>query len=211
MTIVEIMSIAPVIPVIVLEDDSRAVPLAEALVAGGLPVVEVTLRTPAALESVRAIANAVPDAVVGVGTAVKPAQFAASAAAGARFAVSPGLTPNLAAAAQAAGLPYLPAAATASEVMAARNLGFRALKFFPAVPAGGAPVLKAFGEVFPEVVFCPAGGIRAETRDDFLGLVNVACVGGSWIASAAAIAEGDWDGITARARAASAPTRAVLT
>jgi len=204
MTIVDIMRMAPVIPVIVLEDEGRAVPLAKALVAGGLPVIEVTLRTPAALASVRAIADEVPEAVIGVGTVVEASQFAQSASAGAKFAVSPGLTPELAEASKAEGLPYLPAAVTASEVMAAREQGFRALKFFPAVPAGGAPVLKAFSEVFPEIVFCPTGGIRAETRDDFLGLANVACVGGSWIASSAAIAEGDWAGITERARAASA-------
>ncbi len=202
MTIKETLRRAPVIPVVVLEDAERAVPMARALVQGGLPVIEVTLRTRAALAAVHAIAADVRDAIVGVGTVLDPAQFGEAAAAGARFAVSPGLSPTLAEAARTTGLPYLPGTATATEVMAARAQGFTVLKCFPAVPAGGAAALKAFADVFPDIGFCPTGGISAETAPDFLELSNVLCVGGSWVASKDAIAAADWDGIAARARKA---------
>ena len=202
MTINDILRLSPVICVVVVDDPMRAVPLARAVLAGGLSVIEVTLRSEAALDSVREMRAQIPDAVVGVGTVLSRAQFAAAAAAGAAFAVSPGLTPALAEAARESGLPYLPGAATASEVLAARQMGFTELKFFPAAAAGGVPVLAAFGDVYPDVTFCPTGGINPGNLDDFLNLGNVACVGGSWIASATAIAEADWDGITARAREA---------
>lgn len=196
MTLQEILRTAPVIPVIVLERADQAVPLARALVAGGLPVLEVTLRTPAALEAVAAIAREVPEAILGVGTVTRPEDLERSRAAGAVFAVSPGLTPALARAAQDSDLPLLPGVMTPSEAMAAREAGFKALKLFPARQAGGVPMLKALAGPLPDLLFCPTGGIGPADFRDFLALPNVACVGGSWVVPAAAIEAGDWDTIT---------------
>jgi len=204
MTIIEFMRAGPVIPVIVIEDEAHAVPLARALAAGGVRVLEVTLRTPAALAAVRAIVQEAPDAMVGVGTITRPEQFAASRAAGARFGVSPGLTPLLIEAARTSGLPLLPGVMTPSEVIAARAAGFREMKLFPAQQAGGIEMLNALAGPFPDVTFCPTGGVTAETAPEFLALPNVGCVGGSWLTPKAAVASGDWGRITELAKRASA-------
>ena len=196
------MRMAPVIPVLTIERDSDAVPLARALVAGGLPVLEITLRTDAALAAASAIMAEVPDAVVGLGTLLNPADVARARQVGARFGVSPGLTDDLAAAAGEADLPFLPGVATASEAMRAMALGHTHLKFFPAEPAGGIPALKALGAPLQHLRFCPTGGISVETAPAYLALPNVLCVGGSWLATKAEIADGAWDAITAKARAA---------
>ncbi|MEV0629166.1 bifunctional 4-hydroxy-2-oxoglutarate aldolase/2-dehydro-3-deoxy-phosphogluconate aldolase [Nonomuraea wenchangensis] len=187
-----LLDLAPVIPVVVIEDAATAVPLARALVAGGLPAIEVTLRTPAAREAIARIAAEVPEATVGAGTVRTADDIAASAAAGARFLVSPGTTPSLVEALEASGLPYLPGAATVSEVMALAERGIRELKFFPAEAAGGVPYLKALSGPIPDVRFCPTGGIRATTAADYLALPNVGCVGGTWLTPADALAAGDW-------------------
>lgn len=202
----EVLQRAPVIPVIVIERVADAVPMAQALVRGGLTVLEVTLRTPAALEAIRAM-SAVPGALVGAGTVLDARQYDAAVAAGARFIVSPGLTPALAATAAERAVPLLPGAVTASEVMFAREAGFRRLKFFPAEAAGGVAVLKAFGSVFADIVFCPTGGITPDSAPAYLAQKNVACVGGSWLTPADAIAAGDWARIEALARAAAALPR----
>jgi 2-dehydro-3-deoxyphosphogluconate aldolase/(4S)-4-hydroxy-2-oxoglutarate aldolase len=191
----------PVIPVLVVEDAGRAAALARALVAGGLPVLEVTLRTPAALEAIRAMA-AVPGAVVGAGTVLSARDATAAAAAGARFAVSPGATAALIAGCAAARLPLLPGAATASEAMALLDQGFDLMKFFPAEASGGARALAALAGPLPQVAFCPTGGITAATLGDYLRLPNVLCAGGSWIAPPDAVTAGDWNRIEALARAA---------
>jgi 2-dehydro-3-deoxyphosphogluconate aldolase / (4S)-4-hydroxy-2-oxoglutarate aldolase len=208
MNVLELMRVGPVIPVIVLDDVAQAVPLARALVAGGVRVLEVTLRTPAGLASIRAIARDVPDAIVGVGTVTQPEEFAAALDAGARFAVTPGLTPGLIAAAKASPLPLLPGVMTPSEVIAARAAGFLQLKLFPAREAGGIPMLNALRGPFPDTIFCPTGGVTIETAPDFLALPNVACVGGSWLTPTAAMAANDWAAITAlAAQAAALPSR----
>ncbi len=194
----QIMGLAPVIPVLVVDDVALARPLAQALVAGGLPVLEVTLRTPAALDVIRAMAE-VPGAVVGAGTVLSPADLAAATAAGARFIVSPGLTPRLGDAALASGVPFLPGVATAGEIVGALEQGFTRLKFFPATAAGGLPALKAMAAVFGGVRFCPTGGITEASAPEWLAEPAVACVGGSWLAKRG---ETDWAAITARARAA---------
>jgi 2-dehydro-3-deoxyphosphogluconate aldolase/(4S)-4-hydroxy-2-oxoglutarate aldolase len=204
LTPLEVLAAGPVMPVVVIDDPSRAVPLARALVAGGIRAIEITLRTPRALEAVRAIAAEVPDAIPGVGTVLTPADLAAAAAAGARFAISPGATPALLAAAQGVALPYIPAVATASELMAALEAGFSVCKFFPAAQAGGVEALKALGGPFPHARFCPTGGIDAASAPAYLALPNVACVGGSWIAPRAAIDAGDFATIERLARAAAA-------
>jgi 2-dehydro-3-deoxyphosphogluconate aldolase/(4S)-4-hydroxy-2-oxoglutarate aldolase len=196
------MRLAPVIPVVVIEDARAAVPMARALVAGGVPAIEVTLRTPAALEAVRAIAAEVEGAVVGVGTALTQADLLAAYEAGARFAVSPGATTRLLDAAEDIPLPLLPGAATASEAMVLLERGYRNLKFFPAVPAGGARLLAAWAGPLPQLRFCPTGGISAGSAVDFLALPNVLCVGGSWLTPADRLAAGDWAGIEKLARAA---------
>ena len=196
------MRLAPVIPVVVIEDARAAVPMARALVAGGAPAIEVTLRTAAALEAVRAIAAEVEDAVVGVGTVLTQADLLAAYEAGARFAVSPGATTRLLDAAEDIPLPLLPGAATASEAMALLERGYRHLKFFPAVPAGGAKLLAAWAGPLPQLRFCPTGGISAASAADFLALPNVLCVGGSWLTPADRLAAGDWAGIEQLARAA---------
>lgn len=196
-------AMAPVIPVLVIDDAATAPALGRALVAGGLPVLEVTLRTPAALDAIRALAG-VPGAEVGAGTVLTPADAERAQAAGARFAVSPGLTPALAGACARIGLPLMPGAVTASEVMAALDLGYDMLKFFPAATSGGPAALAALAGPLPEAAFCPTGGVTAANAHDYLRLGNVACVGGTWIAPPQAQAEGDWRGIEARARAAAA-------
>lgn len=198
MTIDEIMGLAPVIPVLVVDDVGHARPLAQALVAGGLKVLEVTLRTPAALAVIAEMAT-VPGAIVGAGTVLNANDLAAARDAGARFIVAPGLTTPLGEAARAAGLPFLPGIANAGDVMRALDMGFSRLKFFPAVPMGGLPVLRALAAVFGQVRFCPTGGITAATAPDWLAEPAVACVGGSWVA---ARGETDWAAIEARALAA---------
>jgi 2-dehydro-3-deoxyphosphogluconate aldolase / (4S)-4-hydroxy-2-oxoglutarate aldolase len=200
MPIRNILALAPVIPVLTIERIEHAVPLARALCAGGLRVLEVTLRTSAGLPAIEAMRKAVPDAVVGVGTLTKPEDFAASAKAGAQFGVSPGLTAELAHAAQSAGFPLLPGIMTPSELIAGLGWGFTTFKLFPAQQAGGIGMLKAMGAPFPDVVFCPTGGITRTTAPDFLALPNVACVGGSWVAPNDKVRDGDWTGIEALAR-----------
>ncbi|MCE2907223.1 MAG: bifunctional 4-hydroxy-2-oxoglutarate aldolase/2-dehydro-3-deoxy-phosphogluconate aldolase [Burkholderiaceae bacterium] len=194
----------PVIPVIVVQRLEQAVPLACALIDGGVKVLEVTLRTPVALAAIEAIARAVPEAVVGAGTLRLPADAKAARDAGSRFAVSPGYTVALGAACREAGLPLLPGVATGSEVMAAMADGLRFLKFFPAVQAGGIPMLKALAGPFPDIAFCPTGGITPETAPHFLALLNVAVCGGSWLTPADAVEQGDWARITRLAREAQA-------
>lgn len=197
---------APIIPVLVIEDVAHAAPLARALVAGGLPALEVTLRTPCALDAIRAMA-AVPGGIVGAGTLLTPDDIRAAKAAGAQFGVSPGATSRLIAASVEIGLPLLPGAATASEVMALWEQGYDMLKFFPAEAAGGAPALKSIGGPIPQVSFCPTGGITPENAASYLALPNVICAGGSWVAPKDKIADGDWAGITALATAAAALSR----
>jgi 2-dehydro-3-deoxyphosphogluconate aldolase/(4S)-4-hydroxy-2-oxoglutarate aldolase len=204
MTTDAILKIAPLIPVVTISDAAQAAPMARALVAGGLPVIEITLRTPAALGAIRRIAAEVPEAIVGAGTVLRPADFEAARAAGARFAVSPGSTALLATAAADCGLPWLPGIATPSEAMTLRERGFLAMKFFPANTAGGAAFLSHIHAILPDLVFCPTGGVTLETMASLLKLPNVLCVGASFVASSAAIAAGDWSGITERARAAAA-------
>jgi 2-dehydro-3-deoxyphosphogluconate aldolase/(4S)-4-hydroxy-2-oxoglutarate aldolase len=202
-TALEVMQDAPVIPVIVLQDPAHAVPLARALVAGGIRMLEVTLRTPVALRCIEAIAREVPGAVVGAGTVRSAADAQAAALAGARFAVSPGYTRAVGKACHELGLPLLPGVSTGSEIMLAQEEGYSALKFFPAVPAGGAAMLKAWHGPFNDVKFCPTGGISAQNAAEFLALPNVACVGGSWLTPADAVAAGDWARITELAAQAS--------
>ncbi|GAA2276397.1 bifunctional 4-hydroxy-2-oxoglutarate aldolase/2-dehydro-3-deoxy-phosphogluconate aldolase [Actinomadura luteofluorescens] len=189
----DLFDLAPVIPVVVLDDAEAAVPLARALVEGGLPVIEVTLRTPSALAAIARIAAEVPDAVVGAGTVVRPEDAERSAAAGAKFLVSPGCTARLQAAMVATGLPFLPGVATASEAIALLEGGITAMKFFPAEAAGGASYLKALGGPLPQIRFCPTGGISLRNAADYLALGNVGCVGGSWLTPADAVRDGDWD------------------
>ncbi len=190
----EICGLAPVIPVIVVAEVTRARPLAEVLVAGGLPVLEVTLRTPGALDAIRAM-TAVPGGIVGAGTLVTAADVRAAKAAGARFGVSPGVTPALIDACEAEDLPLLGGVATASEAMALLARGYDTAKFFPAGPSGGAPVLKAFAGPLPQMGFCPTGGISFRNAGDYLSLPNVLCVGGSWVCDPKLVAEGRWDEI----------------
>jgi 2-dehydro-3-deoxyphosphogluconate aldolase/(4S)-4-hydroxy-2-oxoglutarate aldolase len=189
-----------VIPVIVLHDVKHAVALARALVAGGIRMLEVTLRTPQALACLEAIAREVPEAVAGAGTVRSAADVQASLNAGARFAVSPGYTHTVGQACRDAGLPLLPGVATGSEIMAAQDDGYNELKFFPAMQAGGPAMLKAWGGPFIDVRFCPTGGVTQANAAEFLSLPNVACVGGSWLTPADALAAGDWARITALAR-----------
>ena len=198
----EIMRRAPVIPVLTIERAEHAVPLARALVQGGLPVLEVTLRTTAAIEAARQIAEQVPEAVVGIGTILTAADLQRACDIGARFGVSPGLTSELAEAAKTSGLPFLPAVATASELMQALAYGFRRLKFFPAEPAGGTAALRGFAGPFPDVAFCPTGGVGEGNLREYLALPNVLCVGGSWLARDKEMIDGAWQEITARARRA---------
>lgn len=197
-----IMQDAPVIPVIVVNDLSHAIPMAEALMAGGIRVLEITLRTPQGLKAISAIAKALPEAWVGVGT-VRSAQDAQDALnAGARFAVSPGYTSALGQKCRAIGLPLLPGVATGSEIMTAQADGYQQLKFFPAVQAGGLNMLKAWQGPFGDVQFCPTGGISMTNAADFLALANVECVGGSWLVPNQALQNGDWKQITQLAQQA---------
>jgi len=188
----EILTIAPVMPVIVIDRIDDAVPLARALVAGGLRVLEVTLRTAHALASLRLIAEQVPDAILGVGTVTRTDEFAQAANMGAVFAVSPGLTPELLAAAREANMPFLPGVMTPSDIVLAQSAGLDAVKFFPAGPAGGVAMLKAFAGPFPGMLFCPTGGISIKSAPEYLALPNVACVGGSWLTPRDLIAAARW-------------------
>lgn len=200
LSMAEVMGRAPVIPVLEIEDRAQAVPLARALVAGGLPVLEVTLRTPAALAAVADIRREVPEALVGVGTVTRAEHCQQAVDAGAAFLVSPGVSERLLTAAASAGVGLLPGVATASEIILAGEAGVQHLKFFPAEASGGVTALRALRGPFPEVRFCPTGGVRPENFLDYLSLPNVLCVGGSWLAPASALASGDWDRITELAR-----------
>lgn len=200
MTLRDILALSPVIPVITVQDLAHAVPMARALVAGGLRVLEVTLRTPQGLPAIRAIRETVPDAVVGAGTLCTVPQLVQANAAGVQFGVSPGLTAELAAAAATVRWPLLPGVMTPSELIAARAAGFTTCKLFPAQQAGGIGMLKALYAVFPDVRFCPTGGISRETAPQYLDLPNVACVGGSWVVPDEAVRAGDWARIEALAR-----------
>lgn len=202
LTSLQVMRDAAVIPVIVLSDVAQAVPLAQALVAGGIRMLEVTLRTPAALACIEAIAREVPQAVAGAGTVRSAADAQAAVRAGARFAVSPGYTSSVGRACRDLELPLLPGVATGSEIMAAQEDGLTELKFFPAMQAGGLAMLKAWQGPFGDVKFCPTGGITSANAAQFLELSNVVCVGGSWLTPADAVAQGDWARITRLAREA---------
>lgn len=202
LTALDVMRDAPVIPVIVLDDVAHAVPLARALVAGGIRMLEVTLRTPAALACIEAIAREVPGAVAGAGTVRSVADARAARDAGARFAVSPGYTSKVGLACRELGLPLLPGVATGSEIMAASEDGYTELKFFPAMQAGGPAMLKAWSGPFTDVRFCPTGGVSPANAKEFLSLPNVVCVGGSWLTPGDAVAAGDWDRLTRLAREA---------
>jgi 2-dehydro-3-deoxyphosphogluconate aldolase/(4S)-4-hydroxy-2-oxoglutarate aldolase len=202
--LVAILTAAPVVPVLTIEDRRLAVPLARALIAGGLTALEVTLRTADGLECIRAIAGEVEGADVGAGTVLDAGQYAAVAKAGARFVVSPGATPALLAAAKGSPVPFLPGVATAGEAMTLAEAGYRLLKFFPAEPAGGLAYLKALGAPLPAIRFCPTGGVSLKNAPAYLGLANVICVGGSWVAPGDALAAGDWARITQLAREAAA-------
>lgn len=201
---VSVLDLAPVVPVVVLHDAADAVPLARALVAGGLPAIEVTLRTAAALDAIRAVAADVPGAVVGAGTVLTPGQVAAAVGAGARFLVSPGWTDRLLEAMRAAGVPFLPGVSTASEVVTLLERGVREMKFFPAEAAGGVPYLRSLSAPLPTARFCPTGGIGPTSAPAYLALPNVGCVGGTWMLPADAIRDRDWARIEELARAASA-------
>jgi 2-dehydro-3-deoxyphosphogluconate aldolase/(4S)-4-hydroxy-2-oxoglutarate aldolase len=202
LTALQVMQDAPVIPVIVLTDVGQAVAMAKALVAGGIRMLEVTLRTPQALACIEAIARQVPEAVVGAGTLRSAADAKSAAAAGARFAVSPGYTSALAQTCRDLGLPLLPGVATGSEIMMAQEDGLNHLKFFPAMQAGGPAMLKAWSGPFADVQFCPTGGVSIDNAAQFLALPNVVCVGGSWLTPQDAMAQGDWARIEALARQA---------
>ncbi|WP_299426850.1 bifunctional 4-hydroxy-2-oxoglutarate aldolase/2-dehydro-3-deoxy-phosphogluconate aldolase [uncultured Shimia sp.] len=198
----KICNAAPIVPVLVVEDVAHAKPLAEALVAGGLPALEVTLRTPAALDVIRAMAD-VPGGVVGAGTLLTPDDVKAAKDAGATFGVSPGATDTLLAACEAEGLPLLPGAASASEAMALLERGYNMLKFFPAEAAGGAKFLGSLASPLPQISFCPTGGVNPQNATDYLSLANVVCAGGSWVAPSKLVKQGAWDQIEVLARDAS--------
>jgi 2-dehydro-3-deoxyphosphogluconate aldolase/(4S)-4-hydroxy-2-oxoglutarate aldolase len=202
--ILSFMRLAPVIPVLTVKDAEDGVAQARALVAGGLLAIEVTLRTPGALAAITAIRDLVPGAIVGAGTVVTPEQIALAAAAGARFLVSPGASPRLAQAAAAAPVPFLPGVATASEAIALMDLGFRALKLFPAEAVGGAKLLASLGAPLPDLTFCPTGGIDLAKAPSYLALPNVACVGGSWMLPKAALQSGDYATVEKLAKEAAA-------
>ncbi len=198
----EILRQGPVVPVMVIHTLEHAVPLAKALMAGGIRVLEITLRTPVALEAIRAISQEVPGAIVGAGTVTRPEELTAVAEAGAVFAISPGLTPELLQAANDGSIPLIPGISTVSELMTGMALGYDHFKFFPAEAAGGIKMLKAIAGPFPQITFCPTGGITPDNYRDYLALPNVACIGGSWIAPQAAMDQGDWQRITALTREA---------
>jgi len=203
-TSADLFDLSPVIPVVVVETVDQAVPVARALAAGGVPVVELTLRTPVALEAIRAIAAEVPEVVLGAGTVTSPDLAARAADAGARFLVSPGATPSLLAAMSDTGLPFLPGTATVSEALAVLEAGHTAMKFFPAEPSGGAAYLGSLPTVIPDARFCPTGGVSLSSAPTYLSLPNVGCVGGSWLTPKNALASGDWDRVTTLAREAAA-------
>lgn len=207
MKIQDILRASPVIPVLTVTRLEDAAPLARALVQGGLRVLELTLRTPCALDAIAAMRAAVPEAIVGAGTLTRPEDFAAAARVGAQFAVTPGLTPALIEAAARAPYPLLPGIMTPSELIAARAAGFAACKLFPAQQAGGIGMLKALAGPFPDHLFCPTGGITRATAPEFLALPNVACIGGSWLAPQALLDAHDWSQIEALARDAAALAR----
>ena len=207
MKIREVLALAPVIPVLTVTKLEHAAPLAKALFAGGLKVLEITLRTQVALAVIEAMRKAVPEAVVGAGTLLQPQDFRRAEAAGAQFAVTPGLTPQLAEAAKMVRFPLLPGVISPSEILQALHFGYDTLKFFPAQQAGGIPMLQAFSGPFANVAFCPTGGISRETAPSFLKLRNVLCVGGSWLAPNFLVEKGDWAGIEALARDAAALPR----
>ena len=200
MNIRDILGMAPVIPVLTVTELEYAVPLARALAAGGLRVLEITLCTPVALAAIEAMRKAVPEAIVGAGMLTRAVDFAAAGRVGAQFGASPGLTPDLAAASRGARFPLLPGVMTPTELIAARAAGFNVLKLFPAQAAGGVAMLQALRAPFPDVLFCPAGGITRAAAADYLALPNVVCVGGSWVAPNAMLEAGDWSGIEALAR-----------
>ena len=202
--LLSILKLQPVVPVLIVDDARSAVPLARALVAGGLKAIEITLRTAAALDAVRAVAEEVEGAEVGAGTILNAAQFDAAVEAGSRFIVSPGTTQELLDAARSSSVPLLPGAATASEVMALREEGYSVLKFFPAEQAGGAPYLKALSSPLAGTVFCPTGGISLKNAHDYLSLPNVICVGGSWVAPKELVSAGNWAEISKLAAEAAA-------
>jgi 2-dehydro-3-deoxyphosphogluconate aldolase/(4S)-4-hydroxy-2-oxoglutarate aldolase len=202
--LLSILKLQPVVPVLIVDDAKTAVPLARALVAGGLKAIEITMRTPAALDAIRAVADEVEGAEVGAGTILNVAHWEAAVAAGSRFIVSPGTTQELLDAARGSHVPLLPGAATASEVMALREEGYTVLKFFPAEQAGGAAYLKSLSSPLAGTVFCPTGGISLKNAMDYLSLPNVVCVGGSWVAPKELVAAGDWQGITKLAAEAAA-------
>jgi 2-dehydro-3-deoxyphosphogluconate aldolase / (4S)-4-hydroxy-2-oxoglutarate aldolase len=195
---------APVVAVVVIEKLADAVPLARALVAGGIPAIEITLRTPVALEAIRAVAAEVEGAIAGAGTVLCAADLHAAESAGAKFAVAPGMSPDLLLAVENSTLPFLPGSASASEAMALLERGFRWQKFFPAEPAGGVDYLRGLGGPLPGIGFCPTGGVSPANAANYLALPNVICVGGSWLAPAALVRAADWNAITALARAAAA-------
>lgn len=203
----ELLDLSPVVPVVVIEDAADAVPLAEALLAGGIQVIEVTLRTPAALDSIAAIHASVPDIVLGAGTITSPAQAAQAASAGASFLVTPGTTPDVLDACSATGLPFLPGVSTVSEAMRLVERGLTALKFFPAEAAGGVDYLKSIAGPLPGLRFCPTGGISLATAPRYLALPNVGCVGGSWLTPKNAVAAKDFSRIEALAKEAVALAR----
>ncbi len=198
-----------VVPVIVVTDPAQAVPMAEALLAGGVDVMEITLRSAAGLAAIEAVARAVPEMQVGAGTVTRASEVAQVLAAGARFGLSPGSTPGLLAAVLAAGLPFVPGVASPSEAMAARDAGFTLMKCFPAAQLGGVEVLKAWGGPLPDLRFCPTGGVSLANMGSFLALPNVAMVGGSWLTPAAAVKAGDWAQITRLAREATEAVNAL--
>lgn len=207
MNIREIVGFAPVIPVLTIADLEQAIPLVRALTAGGLRVMEITLHTPVALAAIESLRKAVPEAIIGAGMLTRALDFAAAGRVAARFGVTPGLTPELAAAARGARFPLLPGVMTPTEVTAARSAGFNVLKLFPAEQAGGVGMLRALAGPFPDVLFCPTGGITRALAPDYLALPNVVCVGGSWVAPRALVAAGDWHAIEALAREAAALRR----
>lgn len=202
--LLSVLKLQPVVPVLVVNDAASAVPLARALVAGGLKAIEITLRTPAALEAIRLVANEVEGSVAGAGTILNAAQFDEAVEAGAQFIVSPGTTQELLDVAADSAVPLLPGAATASEVMVLREAGYKVLKFFPAEQAGGAAYLKALSSPLAGTLFCPTGGITLANAKEYLSLPNVVCVGGSWVAPKELVARGDWAGITRLAAEAAA-------
>jgi len=198
----EILRQGPVVPVMVIHKLEQAVPLAKALMAGGIRVLEITLRTPVAVEAIRAISRDVPGAIVGAGTVIRPEELTAVAEAGAVFAISPGLTVELLQSANQGTIPLIPGISTVSELMTGMALGYTRFKFFPAEAAGGVKMLKAISGPFPQITFCPTGGITRDNYRDYLALANVACIGGSWVAPQEAMDQGDWARITALTREA---------